>query len=95
VNHLLVAPPNATALLVLAHGAGAGMRHPFLEKISGLLGERGVATYRYEFLYMEKAAAAPIHLSWRKVGCAKRSSDAARVAPGLPVIAVASHSAGG
>ncbi len=39
---------------VLAHGAGAGMRHPFLEHISQALFERGVATLRFEFPYMEQ-----------------------------------------
>ena len=39
---------------VLAHGAGAGMRHPFLETISQALFERGVATLRFEFPYMQE-----------------------------------------
>jgi len=87
VNHLLVAPPNATALLVLAHGAGAGMRHPFLEKISALLGERGVATFRYEFLYMEKRSGRPDSAVVAEARVRDAVIDAARVAPGLPVFA--------
>jgi len=87
VNHRLVAPPNATALLVLAHGAGAGMRHPFLEKISALLGERGVATYRYEFLYMEKRSGRPDSPVVAEARVRDAVIDAARVAPGLPVFA--------
>jgi len=87
VNHLLVAPPNATALLVLAHGAGAGMRHPFLEKISALLGERGVATYRYEFVYMEKRSGRPDSPVVAEARVRDAVIDAARVAPGLPVFA--------
>ena len=87
MNHLLVAPPNATALLVLAHGAGAGMRHPFLEKISALLGERGVATYRYEFLYMEKRSGRPDSPVVAEARVRDAVIDAARVAPGLPVFA--------
>ncbi len=87
MNHLLVAPPNATALLVLAHGAGAGMRHPFLEQISGLLGERGVATYRYEFLYMEKRSGRPDSPVVAEARVREAVIDAARVAPGLPVFA--------
>jgi len=87
VNHLLVAPPNATALLVLAHGAGAGMRHPFLEKIAALLGELGVATYRYEFLYMEKRAGRPDPPAVAEARVREAVLDAARVAPGLPVFA--------
>jgi predicted alpha/beta-hydrolase family hydrolase len=50
---MLVRPPDAWALYVLAHGAGAGMRHPFLEQLSGALAACGVATLRYEFPYME------------------------------------------
>jgi predicted alpha/beta-hydrolase family hydrolase len=87
VNHVLVAPPKAKALLVLAHGAGAGMRHPFLEKISGLLGERGVATYRYEFLYMEKHSGRPDAPAVAEARVREAVIDAARVAPGLPVFA--------
>ncbi len=87
MNHLLIAPPNATALLVLAHGAGAGMRHPFLEQISGLLGERGVATYRYEFLYMEKRSGRPDSPVVAEARVREAVIDAARVAPGLPVFA--------
>ena len=87
MNHRLVAPPNATALLVLAHGAGAGMRHPFLEKISALLGERGVATYRYEFVYMEKRSGRPDSPVVAEARVRDAVIDAARVAPGLPVFA--------
>jgi predicted alpha/beta-hydrolase family hydrolase len=50
---ILVRPPDAWALYVLAHGAGAGMRHPFLESVSGALAAGGIATLRYEFPYME------------------------------------------
>jgi len=50
---ILVTPPEQRALLVLAHGAGAGMRHPFLEQFAQVLAARGVGTLRYEFAYME------------------------------------------
>jgi len=87
VNHVLVAPPQSTALLVLAHGAGAGMRHPFLETISQALGERRVATYRYEFLYMEKRAGRPDPPAVAEARVREAVLDAARVAPGLPLFA--------
>jgi len=87
VNHLLVAPTGARALLVLAHGAGAGMRHPFLETISQALGERRVATYRYEFLYMEKRAGRPDPPAVAEARVREAVLDAARVAPGLPLFA--------
>lgn len=50
---ILRRPEGAWALYVLAHGAGAGMRHPFLEALSAALNAEGVATLRYEFPYME------------------------------------------
>jgi predicted alpha/beta-hydrolase family hydrolase len=50
---ILVRPDDAWALFVLAHGAGAGMRHPFLESLADALAACGVATLRYEFPYME------------------------------------------
>jgi len=49
---LLDKPRGARAALVLAHGAGAGMRHAFLQDIADALAERGIATLRYEFPYM-------------------------------------------
>jgi predicted alpha/beta-hydrolase family hydrolase len=49
---LLLRPRGARALLVLAHGAGAGMRHAFMEQLAGELGTRGIATLRWEFPYM-------------------------------------------
>ncbi|HUJ57623.1 MAG TPA: alpha/beta family hydrolase [Kofleriaceae bacterium] len=45
-------PRGATALLVLAHGAGAGMRHPFMAELAGELAARRIATVRWEFRYM-------------------------------------------
>ncbi|HEV8399183.1 MAG TPA: alpha/beta family hydrolase [Gemmatimonadales bacterium] len=87
MNHVLVAPPRSQALLVLAHGAGAGMRHPFLERIAELLGERSVATYRYEFLYMERRSGRPDSPAVAEARVREAVIDAARVAPGLPVFA--------
>jgi len=81
---LLVAPPDARALLILAHGAGAGMRHPFLERMAQVLAERAVATYRYEFLYMEKRAGRPDPPAVAEARVREAVLDAARVAPGLP-----------
>src|SRR2546428_3511251 len=59
VSGLLLRPDGARLLYVLAHGAGAGMRHPFLETVAQLLGERGVGTLRYQFPYMERRASGP------------------------------------
>ncbi len=55
VSGLLLRPNDASSLLVLGHGAGAGMTHPFLESFADRLAEGGVATLRYHFPYMETA----------------------------------------
>ena len=54
VSGLLLKPNSARALLVFAHGAGAGMRHRFMEDVAVKLGNLGIATLRYQFPYMEK-----------------------------------------
>lgn len=54
VSALIATPRDAWAGYVLAHGAGAGMRHAFLEQIAGLLFDAGVATLRYQFPYMDR-----------------------------------------
>ncbi len=59
VSGLLINPVEARAMLLLAHGAGAGMRHRFMEDAAVKLGERGVATLRYQFPYMEKRTKRP------------------------------------
>ena len=59
VSGLLQAPSNARACYVLAHGAGAGMTHPFMAAIAQGLAERGIATLRYQFLYMEGRSRRP------------------------------------
>ena len=59
VSGLLLKPGDASALLLLAHGAGAGMRHRFLEQAAVKLAEANVATLRYQFPYMEKRIKRP------------------------------------
>ena len=59
MEHLLVADSSSRGILVLAHGAGAGMRHAFLERLAQALAARKVATFRYEFVYMEKGGGRP------------------------------------
>jgi len=59
VSGLLIQPAEATSLLVLGHGAGAGMSHPFMEAIATALAARGIATLRYQFPYMEAGRRAP------------------------------------
>ncbi len=59
VSGLLQAPPNAHACYVMAHGAGAGMAHPFMTSSASHLAERGIATLRYQFPYMERGSKRP------------------------------------
>jgi uncharacterized protein len=59
VSGLLQAPQEARACYVLGHGAGAGMSHPFMAAIADGLAERGIATLRYQFPYMEKGRKRP------------------------------------
>lgn len=59
VSGLLLKPDGARALLALAHGAGAGMRHRFMETVALKLADCGVATLRYQFPYMEKRIKRP------------------------------------
>jgi predicted alpha/beta-hydrolase family hydrolase len=87
VPGILLRPPDAWLLYVLAHGAGAGMRHRFMDAIADALAERGIATLRYEFPYMAGGARRPdaplvLHATVRAAAAA-----AARLAPDLPVVA--------
>lgn len=59
VSGLLLKPDGARALLAVAHGAGAGMRHRFMETVALKLADSGVATLRYQFPYMEKRTKRP------------------------------------
>ena len=87
VSGLWEAPPGARACLVLAHGAGAGMRHRVMGATAHGLADRGVATLRYQFPYMEKGGkrvdAPPV--AHRTVRAAV--AEARRRAPDLPLFA--------
>jgi uncharacterized protein len=87
VSALLVRPADSRFLYVLAHGAGAGMRHPFLEAIAQRLAERGIATLRYQFPYMERRARRPDPPAVAAATVRAAVMQAARAAPGLPLVA--------
>ena len=53
VSGLLIAPPNARACYVVAHGSGKGMRHTFFKTLADGLAEHEVASFRFQFPYME------------------------------------------
>jgi len=87
VSGLLQVPADARACVVLAHGAGAGMGHPFMVSIAQGLAERDIATLRYQFPYMERGSKHPDapHLAQAAVRAAV--AEASRLAPGLPLLA--------
>ena len=80
-------PPDPTFGYVLAHGAGAGMRHPFLEAIAQALFDRGVATLRYEFAYMEQKKSRPDSPAVAAARVREAVERAAAEWPGLPLVA--------
>ena len=87
VSGLLQTPPGARACYVLAHGAGAGMDHPFMAAVAAELAPRGIATLRYQFPAMERGAGRPDppHLAQATVRAA--AAAARRLLPDLPLIA--------
>ncbi|MFV1980447.1 MAG: alpha/beta family hydrolase [Rhodothermia bacterium] len=87
VSGILLRPDNAEWMYVLAHGAGAGMLHPFLRTISEGLAELGVATFRFQFPYMEQGRKPPNRpqILTKTIRSAVRT--AAELAPGLRIIA--------
>jgi predicted alpha/beta-hydrolase family hydrolase len=87
VSAILVRPAKARWMLVLAHGAGAGMTHPFLDKLAGELSDTGVATFRYQFPYMEQRRRVPDSPSVATVTVACAVRAAAKAAAGLPLLA--------
>jgi predicted alpha/beta-hydrolase family hydrolase len=87
VSAILMRPPKAHRLLVLAHGAGAGMHHPFLETLAGELAATGVATFRYQFPYMEQRRRLPDGLAVLTATVRAAVRLAAAAAPELPLLA--------
>ena len=87
VSGLLEHPDNAELLYVLAHGAGAGMRHAFMEDLAARLAARGVGTLRYQFPYVEqgKRRVDPPPVAHATVRAAV--AQARLLAPGLPLLA--------
>ena len=87
VSALLLRPEDARMLYVLAHGAGAGMRHPFLGRLAEALALKGVATLRYQFPYMERKARRPDLPAVATATVRAAVALAQRLAPELPLIA--------
>jgi predicted alpha/beta-hydrolase family hydrolase len=87
VSGLWLARANTRAALVLAHGAGAGMAHKSMTAIAEGLAERGVATLRYNFLYMERGSKRPDAPALAHAAVRAAVDEAARLAPHLPLFA--------
>lgn len=87
VSGLWLKPETAVAALVLAHGAGAGMAHKSMTAIAEGLAERGVATLRYNFPYMERGSKRPDTPAVAHEAVRAAVAQATRLAPDLPLFA--------
>ena len=87
VSGLLQMPPQARACYVLAHGAGAGMAHPFMAAVAQGLSDRGIATLRYQFPYMERGSKRPDVPKVAHAAVRAAVVEASRLVPGLPLVA--------
>jgi predicted alpha/beta-hydrolase family hydrolase len=87
VSALLHVPGEAKTCLVLAHGAGAGMSHPFMAAVAAGLYDRGVATLRYQFAYMEKGSRRPDGPALAHAAVRAAINEARRSLPGVPIFA--------
>jgi len=74
-------------MYVFAHGAGAGMNHPFMLRASEALEARGIATHRYEFPYMQAKKSRPDPPAVAEEAVRKAVAEAAQRHPGLPILA--------
>ena len=87
VSGLLLAPSQARACYVLAHGAGAGMFHPFMEAVARELAQRGIATLRYQFPYMEQGGKRPDPPKLAHATVRAAVGQASQLMPTLPLVA--------
>lgn len=87
VSAILAIPPDPTACYVMAHGAGAGMTHPFMAAFARGLADRRIATLRYQFLFMENSSKRPDRPPLAHDTVHAAAAEAARRLPSLPLIA--------
>lgn len=87
VSALLQVPDGAHAGYVFAHGAGAGMAHPFMTAFADGLAARGIATLRYQFVYVERGSKRPDPPVLAQAAVRAAVAEAARRWPGLPLFA--------
>jgi predicted alpha/beta-hydrolase family hydrolase len=87
VSALLCAPPSPRGCYVFAHGAGAGMDHEFMAAIASGLAERGVASLRYQFEYMERGSKRPDPPKIAHLAVRAAVAEAGRLLPDVPLFA--------
>jgi predicted alpha/beta-hydrolase family hydrolase len=87
VSGLLDRPEDARCLLVLGHGAGAGMRHAYFERLVPLLGRERVAVLRYQFPYMESGRRRPDPPAVAQAAVRAAVTAGMELAAGLPLLA--------
>ena len=87
VSGLLQTPQAARACYVLAHGAGAGMAHPFMASVANDLAARGIATLRYQFPYMERGSKRPDAPKLAQAAVRAAVAEASRRMPELALFA--------
>jgi uncharacterized protein len=87
VSGLLQMPREARACYVMAHGAGAGMAHPFMQAVADEFAARGIATLRYQFPYMERGSKRPDAPKLAHAAVRAAVAEASRLAPELPLFA--------
>lgn len=87
VEAVLLRPSDPRWLLVFAHGAGAGMHHPFMEHLAGALAGQGMASLRYQFPYMQQQRKRPDPPAMLTATVRAAIAAALEAAPGLPLFA--------
>jgi uncharacterized protein len=87
VSGLVQKPASARACYILAHGAGAGMAHPFMASVARGLAERGIASLRYQFLYMEQKSKRPDPPKLAQATVRAAVAQAQHLMPKLPLFA--------
>jgi hypothetical protein len=87
VSGLLQRPGDAHACYVFAHGAGAGMAHRFMAAVADGLEERGIATLRYQFPYMERGSKRPDAPKVAQATVRAAVMQASNLLPGLALFA--------
>jgi len=87
LSTILSGPEEPDALFVFAHGAGAGMRHRFMEDAAAALAARGIASLRYQFPYMESGKRSPDRPPVLVASVRAAVEEASRLRPGVPLVA--------